>query len=290
MHFVLSTSFSSVTDLKKIALAADECGWEAMSFSDHVVNPEKLNTPYPYTENGERRWQPFTDWPDPWVMIGALASITTRLKFTNNIFVLPMRNPFLVAKAISTAAIISDNRVIPAIGVGWSKDEFELLQQDFHTRGKRADEMVEIMRLLWTGELVEYQGRHYQFAPLEMNPAPSAYIPIWVGGISEAAMRRAARIGDGWVTDLQTSEEILASITKIMTYRREYGRDKLPFSVMATPSDAFTPNAYKRLEDGGVSHILTQPWAFYHGDTQDLAKKIDGVKRFADDYISVLNR
>tara|TARA_R110001583_G_scaffold10328_5_gene47634 strand:+ start:93 stop:965 length:873 start_codon:yes stop_codon:yes gene_type:complete len=290
MHFVLSTSFSSVTDLKKIALAADECGWEAMSFSDHVVNPEKLNTPYPYTENGERRWQPFTDWPDPWVMIGALASITTRLKFTNNIFVLPMRNPFLVAKAISTAAIISDNRVIPAIGVGWSKDEFELLQQDFHTRGKRADEMVEIMRLLWTGELVEYQGRHYQFAPLEMNPAPSAYIPIWVGGISEAAMRRAARIGDGWVTDLQTSEEILASITKIKTYRREYGRDKLPFSVMATPSDAFTPNAYKRLEDGGVSHILTQPWAFYHGDTQDLAKKIDGVKRFADDYISVLNR
>ncbi len=290
MHFVLSTSFSSVTDLKKIALAADECGWEAMSFSDHVVNPEKLNTPYPYTENGERRWQPFTDWPDPWVMIGALASITTRLKFTNNIFVLPMRNPFLVAKAISTAAIISDNRVIPAIGVGWSKDEFELLQQDFHTRGKRADEMVEVMRLLWTGELVEYQGKHYQFAPLEMNPAPSAYIPIWVGGISEAAMRRAARIGDGWVTDLQTSEEILASIAKIKTYRREYGRDKLPFSVMATPSDAFTPNAYKRLEDGGVSHILTQPWAFYHGDTQDLAKKIDGVKRFADDYISVLNR
>lgn len=290
MHFVLSTSFSSVTDLKKIALAADECGWEAMSFSDHVVNPEKLNTPYPYTENGERRWQPFTDWPDPWVMIGALASITTRLKFTNNIFVLPMRNPFLVAKAISTAAIISDNRVIPAIGVGWSKDEFELLQQDFHTRGKRADEMVEIMRLLWTGELVEYQGKHYQFPPLEMNPAPSAYIPIWVGGISEAAMRRAARIGDGWVTDLQTSEEILASIAKIKTYRREYGRDKLPFSVMATPSDAFTPNAYKRLEEGGVSHILTQPWAFYHGDTQDLAKKIDGVKRFADDYISVLNR
>ncbi|GAA4105973.1 LLM class F420-dependent oxidoreductase [Zhongshania borealis] len=290
MHFVLSTSFSSVTDLKKIALAADECGWEAMSFSDHVVNPEKLNTPYPYTENGERRWQPFTDWPDPWVMIGALASITTRLKFTNNIFVLPMRNPFLVAKAISTAAIISDNRVIPAIGVGWSKDEFELLQQDFHTRGKRADEMVEIMRLLWTGELVEYQGKHYQFPPLEMNPAPSAYIPIWVGGISEAAMRRAAIIGDGWVTDLQTSEEILASIAKIKTYRREYGRDKLPFSVMATPSDAFTPNAYKRLEEGGVSHILTQPWAFYHGDTQDLAKKIDGVKRFADDYISVLNR
>jgi probable F420-dependent oxidoreductase len=289
MHFVISTSFSSVADLKKLAITADSFGWEAMSFSDHVVNPEKLNTPYPYTKNGERRWQPFTDWPDPWVMIGALASITTKLKFTNNIFVLPMRNPFLVAKAISTAAIISDNRVIPAIGVGWSKDEFELLQQDFHTRGKRADEMIEIMRLLWTGELVEYQGNHYQFPPLEMNPAPSAYIPIWVGGISNAAMRRAARIGDGWVTDLQTSKDILASIAKIQQYRREYGREDRPFSVMATPSDAFTPDAYRRLEDGGVSHILTQPWPFYHGDTQDLDKKIDGIKRYADDYIGALN-
>jgi probable F420-dependent oxidoreductase len=286
MRFVISTSFSSVADLKKLAIAADNCGWEAMSFSDHVVNPEKLNTPYPYTEDGERRWQPFTDWPDPWVMIGALAAITTTLKFTNNIFVLPMRNPFLVAKAISTAAIISDNRVIPAIGVGWSKDEFELLQQDFHTRGKRTDEMLEIMRLLWTGELVEFQGKHYQFAPLEMNPAPSAYIPIWVGGISDAAMRRAARIGDGWVTDLQTSEDIMACIKKINGYRREYGRENLPFSVMATPSDAFTPDAYKRLEDGGVSHILTQPWPFYHGDTQDVAKKIDGIHRYADDFIA----
>jgi probable F420-dependent oxidoreductase len=289
MHFVISTSFSSVADLKKLAITADSCGWEAMSFSDHVVNPEKLNTPYPYTENGERRWQPFTDWPDPWVMIGALASITTKLKFTNNIFVLPMRNPFLVAKAISTAAIISDNRVIPAIGVGWSKDEFELLQQDFHTRGKRADEMIEIMRLLWTGEMVEYQGKHYQFPPLEMNPAPSTYIPIWVGGISDAAMRRAAKIGDGWVTDLQTSEDILASIAKIQQYRREYGHENRPFSVMATPSDAFTPDAYRRLEDGGVSHILTQPWPFYHGNTQDLDKKIDGIKRYADDYIAAVN-
>ena len=189
MHFVLSTSFSSVADLKQIALAADKCGWEAMSFSDHVVNPEKLNTPYPYTEDGKRRWQPFTDWPDPWVMIGALASITTRLKFTNNIFVLPMRNPFLVAKAISTAAIISDNRVIPAIGVGWSKDEFELLQQDFHTRGKRADEMIEIMRLLWTGKYVEYQGEHYQFPALEMNPAP---VRISQFGLAALAKRLCA--------------------------------------------------------------------------------------------------
>lgn len=285
MKFVLSTSFSTVAHLTEMAPVADECGWEAMSFSDHVVHPENITTKYPYTEDGTRRWQAYTDWPDPWVMMGALATITKHLKFTNNIFVLPMRNPYLVAKSISTAAIVSNNRVIPAIGVGWSKDEFELMQQDFHTRGKRADEMIEVMRLLWSGEMVSYQGQHYQFDPLEMNPAPSEYIPIWVGGISKAAMKRAARVGDGWVSDLQTSAEIVECIEHIRALREEYGREG-DFSVMATPSDAFDVDAYKKLEDQGVTHILTQPWPFYHGDTQELDKKIDGIRRYADDIIA----
>lgn len=287
MKFVLSTSFSSVSHLTEIAPVADECGWDAMSFSDHVVNHQEITTPYPYTDDGSRRWEPFTDWPDPWVMIGALATITKRIRFTNNIFVLPMRNPFLVAKAISTAAIVSNNRVTPAVGVGWSSDEFALMGEEFKTRGKRADEMLEILRLLWSGEMVEYQGNHYQFDALEMNPAPTQYIPIWVGGISKPAMRRAARLADGWVSDLQTSEDIIASIAQIKEWRKEYGRDHLPFEVMATPNDAWEPDGYKRLEDAGVTHILTMPWPFYHGDTDELDKKIDAVKRYADDIISV---
>jgi len=286
MKFVLSTSFSSVSHLKALARVADSHGWHAMSFSDHVVNPQEISTPYPYTENGERRWQPFTDWPDPWVMIGALAAITTRLRFTNNIFVLPMRNPFLTAKAISTAAIISDNRVTPAIGVGWSSDEFDLLQKDFKTRGNGTVEILEIMRLLWSGEMVEFQGRYYQFDAMEMNPAPSEYIPIWIGGISDPAMKRAARLGDGWVSDLQSAEDIVHSIGRIQEWRKELGRQNQPFDVMATPNDVYDVDGYKRLEDAGVSHILTMPWPFYHGETNDLEKKIDGVKRYADDVIS----
>jgi len=285
MKFVLSTSFSSVADLTQLAPVADETGWHAMSFSDHVVNPEVIKTPYPYTDDGSRRWAPFTDWPDPWVLIGALSTITTRIRFTNNIFVLPMRNPYLVAKAISTAAIVSNNRVTPAFGVGWSEDEFELMQQEFRTRGKRTDEMLEIMKLLWTGEMVQYQGDHYQFEPLEMNPAPTAPIPIWIGGISDPAMKRAARLADGWVTDLQTSEDIITSINRIQAWREDYGRAQDAFEVMATPSDAWDVDGYRRLEDAGVTHILTMPWPFYHGDSQTLEHKIDGIMRFADDVI-----
>jgi probable F420-dependent oxidoreductase len=286
VKFVLSTSFSPVAHLTAMAPVADEYGWHAMSFSDHVVNPERINTPYPYTEDGSRRWEPFTDWPDPWVAIGALAAITRRLRFTNNIFVLPMRNPYLVAKAISTAAIISDNRITPAFGVGWSRDEFELMQQDFHTRGRRTDEMIEIMRLLWSGEMVSYRGRYYQFDPMEMNPAPTARIPIWIGGISEPAMRRAARLADGWVTDLQPSAEIIESIGKIRDWRREYGHGDSAFEVMATPNDAWDLDGYRRLADAGVTHIMTMPWPFYHGNSDALADKVDSIRRFADDVIS----
>lgn len=286
MKFVLSTSFSSVAHLTAIAPHADTHGWHAMSFSDHVVNPEHINTPYPYTDDGSRRWQPFTDWPDPWVTIGALAAITKNLRFTNNVFVLPMRNPYLVAKAISTAAVISNNRITPAFGVGWSRDEFELMQQDFTTRGKRANEMIEVMRLLWSGEMVSYEGEHYQFPPMEMNPAPSQRIPIWIGGISDPAMRRAARLGDGWVTDLQTSEEIINSIARIRQWREEYGRGHEAFEIMATPSDAWTVDGYRRLEDAGVTHIMTMPWPFYHGESDKLEHKVDGIKRFANDVIS----
>jgi probable F420-dependent oxidoreductase len=284
VKFVLSTSFSSVNHLAAIAPVADETGWEAMSFSDHVVHPEAISTPYPYTEDGSRRWQAFTDWPDPWVTIGALAALTKRLRFTNNIFVLPMRNPFLVAKAISTAAVISNNRVTPAFGVGWSGDEFELMQQDFSSRGKRMDEMIEVLRLLWSGEWVEYRGEYYQFPRLEMNPAPPGYIPLWIGGISEPAMRRAARLADGWVTDLQTSAEIIECIEKIRSWREDYGRSG-NFDIMATPSDAWDIDGYRQLESAGVTHILTMPWAFYYGDTELLEEKLEGTRRFARDVI-----
>ena len=99
-------------------------------------------------------------------------------------------------------------------------------------------------------------------------------------------MKRAARLGDGWVTDLQTSAEIIESIERIQAWRKEYGREDQPFDIMATPSDAYDVDGYKRLADAGVTHIMTMPWPFYHGDTDELDKKIDGVKRYADDIIS----
>ncbi len=287
MKFVVSAAFNDPDHLLELAVCAEECGFEAMAFPDHVVHPELLDTPYPYTEDGSRRWPAFTPWVDPWVAIGACAAVTTRLRFTNNVFVLAMRNPFLAAKAIATASALSRGRVTLTLGVGWSNVEYELLGQDFKTRGKRTDEMIAVLRKLWTGEMVSHAGPFYRFAALEANPVPPARIPIWVGGISEAALRRAAR-NDGWLSDLQSSAEIGICIEKVNRHRAEQGRAGEPFDVMASASDAFTLDGYRRLTDAGVTHVLTLPWIFTHGDTKQLGEKKDGMRRFADDVIAKL--
>jgi len=285
MKFVIATSFSKIEQLGPIAVAADESGFEALAISDHIVHPETIDNPYPYTEDGKRRWEAFTDWPDPWVTIGYMAGLTERIRFTTNVFVLAMRNPLIAAKAIGTAAALSNDRVTLTLGVGWSNTEFALMEQDFARRGKRTDEMIDILRKVWTGKMVEHHGEFYDFDNLEMNPAPKERIPIWVGGFSEPALRRAAR-QDGWLSDLQTTDDIAECIAKVRAYRQEFGRADEPLEVMASASDAADLDGYRRLEDLGVTHILTMPWIFYSGITEEVQPKVDGLKRFADEIIA----
>ncbi|MAI24919.1 MAG: LLM class F420-dependent oxidoreductase [Spirochaeta sp.] len=284
MEFVISAAFQPANHLIPIARAADEAGYHAISSSDHAVFPAKLDTPYPYTEDGTRRYDEDSEFPDPWVLAGALAGVTRQLRFTSNVYVLPMRNPFLAAKQVATAAALSDNRVTLTVGVGWSKLEFELLGQSFSRRGARTDEMLQVMKKAWTGEWITHQGEFYEFDELKLTPPiPTEPIPIWVGGISDFALRRAAR-HEGWLSDLQPAAEIIECVDKVRKYRRDLGRSE-EFEVVASASDVHGLDGYQRLGAGGVTHVLTMPWVFYHGLTEDVDKKVDGVKRFAEDVL-----
>jgi len=286
MKFVVSVAFSQPSQYCTLARAAEEAGFDAVAVSDHVVHPKEIASPYPYTADGSLRWEPFTPWPDPWVAIAAMAAVTERLRFLTSVYVLPMRNPFVVAKAVGTAAVMSDNRVALGIGVGWMKDEFLLLGEDFHNRGRRTNEMIEVLRKLWGGGWVEHRGRFYDFGPLEMSPVPTEEIPIYVGGVSEAALKRAAWLGDGWLSDMHTTEEFAMIIAELRDYRADSERAGLPFSVYAAATDAFDADGYRRLEGVGVTHAMTMPWIFYGGPTDALDVKVDGIKRFGDDVIA----
>jgi probable F420-dependent oxidoreductase len=226
-----------------------------------------------------------TPWLDPWVAIGAMAAATERLRFFTNVYVLPLRNPFVVAKAVATAAVMSGNRVSLGIGVGWCEDEFDLLEQPFRRRGRRTDEMLELLRALWTGEVIEHHGEFYDIPRLEMNPAVTEPVPVYVGGMSDAALRRAAR-HDGWMSDLMTSEQLGDSWRRIDQLRRDAGTSDRPFAVVGAASDVSDVDGYRRLAELGVTDLLTMPWVLYCGFTDDLSKKIEGINRFAEDVLS----
>ena len=146
MRVSIATAYLPPEELVPIARAADAAGYHAMALADHVVNLETLTTQYPYTEDGKRRWEAFTPWLDPMVTIGALAAVTERLHFFTNVYVLPMRDPFTVAKTIATASALSGGRVALGVGMGWCEEEFDLLGAAFAKRGARADEMIELLR------------------------------------------------------------------------------------------------------------------------------------------------
>ncbi len=281
MKFYISSAFLNTAEIIEIAKAADGLGYDGIGIPDHVVNLETLTTPYPYTKDGQRRWQPFTDWPDPWVLVGALAQVTTRLKFVTTVYIPAMRNPYSAAKAIGTAALLASGRVELGIGVGWCEEEFALMGEHFAGRGKRTDEMLELMRRLWEPGWTEFDGEFYRTPRLEMQPTPPP-IPVYVGGLSEIALRRAAR-HDGWIGDLIKTDRAIEAVGRLRELRIENGLSLDDFTILTPLTDAFTTADYRRAEDAGITGIITMPWMFYAGPSATLADKIDGMRRFRKD-------
>ena len=214
-------------------------------------------------------------------MIGAIALVTQRLRFVTTVYLPAMRDPFSAAKAIGTAAYLAQGRLELGIGVGWCREEFELLGRQFERRGRRTDEMLELMKALWAPGWTEFEGEFYRVPRLEMEPTPPP-IPIYVGGLSDIALRRAAR-HDGWIGDLITTDRALERIDRLRELRAENGLGMHGFEVITPLTDAFTPEHYERAAAGGITGIITMPWMFYTGPDSTLAQKVDGMKRFRDD-------
>lgn len=281
MKFYVSLAFLDTSEVVEIARAADDLGYDGLGIPDHVVNLETLQTPYPYTKDGRRRWEAFTDWPDPWVLIGALALVTSRVHFVTTVYLPAMRDPYSAAKSIGTAAFLAGGRLELGIGVGWCEEEFTLMGQQFARRGKRTDEMLELMKELWKPGWTDFDGEFYTTPRLEMEPTPPQ-IPVYVGGLSDIALRRAAR-HDGWIGDLITTDRALERVGRLRELRAEKGLSLDGFEVITPLTDAFTAEHYDRAQAGGITGIITMPWMFYAGPQASLSEKIDGMKRFRKD-------
>lgn len=276
------------TAMGRVAQAAEAVGFDEVAVSDHVIYPENLESSYPYTADGRPQFDPDEDWPDVWVTIGAMAAVTTTLRFVTNVYVLPLRNPFVVAKAVGTAAHLSGGRVHLGIGAGWMREEFELLGQTFARRGARMDEMIDLMRALWSGGMVEHHGEFYDVDPVEMRPTPPEPVPIVIGGHSEIALRRAARIGDGWLGVQYSMERLAELCATLHRYRDEAGTADRPFSIIASPMVAPDVDAVESLAAMGVTTIMTSAWRAARVNRPSPEEAVDRLGQYAERFITPL--
>lgn len=185
--------------ISAMARLGEALGYDSTTMADHIVFPTSSDSRYPYDSTG--RHPSMGDAIEPLSLMAFLAGITDRIRLITSVLILPHRNPVLTAKMISTIDVLSRGRVTLGIGVGWLREEFAALgAADFDARGAVSDEYVAIFRKLWGPGPVEHKGQHYSFGPIRCEPAPvqKPHPPIWVGGHSKAAIRRAARLGDGW--------------------------------------------------------------------------------------------
>ncbi len=283
-----TVAFPMIEPLHYVPLAkvAEAVGFDSIAVPESVFYPETVSADYPYTPDGSRFWAPETPFLDPFVAIPAMAAVTERIRFYTNVLKLGIREPLLVAKAVSSAAVLSGDRVGLGVGLSWIPEEFEWLGQNMKTRGARTDEAIEIIRLANTGEFVEYHGKHYDFDRLMIRPAPALPVPIYVGGLSAPGLRRAARLGDGWISVLNSTEELADTIPKLTALRAEFGRADEPFEIKAICSDVFDYDGFRRLEALGVTDIMVCPWYFYGGDTQSLDVQSESLERFSSETMS----
>jgi probable F420-dependent oxidoreductase len=285
MKFWQSLQFAATGDLLELAQKIEEqTPFDGVFLGDHTIHPEKLLSPYPYTPDGKVLWSPEMHWPDIGAAFGAMAAVTKRIHFVTSILILPLRHPIEVAKMMATVSVISGHRAALGVGLGWMEDEYRAVGLDFNARGKRCEEMIEVMRLLWEGRMVEYHGRHFDFPRSQLSPKPVDRIPIYVGGDSAPAIRRAVLMGDGWITSGLSREAIPQNIVRIRKMLEDAGRKADSFEFIATVRPDL--NFITRLKDLGATSIFNLATPEEISGQVTARQKLDNIRRYADEIIA----
>lgn len=275
MKFWQSLAFVELDQMVELAQFCEELGFHGISYGDHLVTTAEQVDEYLYRDSGNIFWNPETHWPDVWVLTAALAQATETLHFLSTIYILPLRDPLNAAKSLSTAACLSGDRVTLGVGVGWQKAEFDMVGQDFHTRGRRTDEILELLPRLMSGEMTEYRGEFYDIPAVKMSPGTTRPVPIMVGGYAPAALRRASR-HDGWMATSHPEEDIYPLLDALRAVREERGDADRPFDIwtgVQNPGDG----THERLAEAGVT--MVNGCNFLSEDGRTALSTIDDKKR-----------
>jgi probable F420-dependent oxidoreductase len=227
--------------VRQIGLATEQLGFDHLVVYDHVLGATHDREPKltgPYTEK-----DPFHD---PFVMFGYLAAITRRIELVTGILILPQRQTVLVARQAADVDLLSNGRLRLGVGLGWNYVEYDAMGEDFATRGTRMTEQVDLLRQLWSGDLVSFSGKFDTIDRAALNPVPTHPIPIWLGGFADVALRRAARIADGFIF-AHGAADVFTAAPRMLELLAEQGRPAAEFGLQCNMLTAKTPEAVVEL-------------------------------------------
>jgi len=288
MRFSYAESMTDPSFYAPLARAAEEAGYHSMVIPDSICYPLHADSTYPYNPDGSREFLEDKPFLEPFLLIPALGAVTSRIRFATFVVKLPIRNPVLLAKQVTSTAVLTGNRL--ALGVGTSpwREDYDVLGVDWASRGRRMDESIAILRGLAAGGYFEHHGTIFDVPPIKIAPVPTEPIPVLIGGHSDAALRRAARL-DGWMHGGGDPADLPRLLARLAEFRRQVpAATSRPFEVHTISADAYTVDGVRRLEEQGVTDVIIGfRWPYATGpDTEPLGTKVDNLRRFADDVIA----
>ncbi len=288
MRFSYAESMVDPSFYLPLARAAEEAGYDSMVVPDSICYPEHSDTTYPFNPDGSREFLEDKPFLEPFSIIPAMGAVTTTLRFVTFVIKLPIRHPVLIAKQITSTAVLTDDRLVLGVGTSPWPEDYEITDVPWARRGKRMDEMITVMRGLIAGGFFEFHGEIFDVPSIKMCPTPRRPVPILIGGHHEAALKRAAVDGDGWLHGGGDPADLPGLLDRLAILRKEHGTEDKPFEVHVISADAYTPDGVHRLEELGVTDVIVGfRWPYgVEQDTEDLQTKVDNLRRFADTVIA----
>jgi probable F420-dependent oxidoreductase len=262
-----------------VAKYTEEVGFDSLWMTDHVALPTKIETEYPYSADGSFLWDPATPYLDTFMTLAWAAAATERVTIGTSVLILPWRPLVHTAKQIVSLDVLTKGRLILGVGVGWMREQFELLDADFSNRGPRTTEAIAVLRHMWNEDEVDFSGEYHDLHGFKMYPKPvRGTVPVWIGGTSTRVLERVAKVGDGWNPLAITPDELREKKTILIDLLEQNGRTIDEITLAARPMHKIplneeTLHAYSEL---GVTELICDT-SFGHGEMADAMKQIEDL-------------
>jgi probable F420-dependent oxidoreductase len=293
-HAINLGPLATLESVRQIVAACERHKIDSLWTGDHIINAAQISSTYPYSPTGKFPLAPEESILEPLAFMGFVAGQTSTIRIGVSVLIVPYRNPVVTARAISTLDFLSAGRIIVGVGSGWMKEEFDALGVPFAERGAQTDEFIRIFKAIWTNPRPQFAGKYYQFSGITAYPQPTQrpHPPIWVGGNSKRAMRRALELGDGWQPGWSRPDQLAQELQDFRRVAERVGRDPKsvelsllrPMQILDRGTDSRRPligtpeqvaediHAYQQL---GVTHLV------FSFRTRALSEALETIERFA---------